>query len=361
MTTAATMNKRLPLSPETATADPLPARFAAWSAGLGLPAVQSITKLMGDASARQYFRVGFADGTTQILMLMPAGTASASEEISNFRGTLPEPPFVQIARVLSACGLPVPRIAHIHLPERWIVLEDLGDQLLATVVAAHGGRDRLAWYQRAIDLLVRLQQQTAGIDPATCVAFQRTFDAALLRWEFDHFWDYALMARGKAPSTEVRQRFERETGAITQAITDMPSGFTHRDFQSRNLMLRDGTLVMIDFQDALVGAYVYDLVALLRDSYVELPATELDQLVGYYAQATGRDAQAVRLDFDLVTVQRKMKDAGRFVYIDQVKGNPGFLPFIPASLRYVKAALERLPQHVHLLEALTPYVPEWSA
>ena len=210
-----------------------------------------------------------------------------------------------------------------------------------------------------MDVLVRLQQRMTGQDPTACVAFQRTFDAALLHWEFDHFWEFALVARGIMPPASVRQLFADCTHDMVQTIATMPHGFTHRDFQSRNLMLRGDEIVMIDFQDALVGPYIYDLVALLRDSYIALAAEEVDTLVAYYAQATDRAVPTTRHDFDLVTVQRKMKDAGRFVYIDQVKGNPNFLPFIPTSLQYVRAALLRLPEYAQFLEALTPYVPEW--
>ena len=100
---------------------------------------------------------------------------------------------------------------------------------------------------------------------------------------------------------------------------------------------------MIDFQDALQGPRQYDLVALLRDSYVELDRPSWRRCSTRYARALrgGRrtrrsTAGAFRRFFDLLTVQRKLKDAGRFEFIDRVKKNPSFLPHIPASLRYVR-------------------------
>ena len=125
-------------------------------------------------------------------------------------------------------------------------------------------------------------------------------------------------------------------------------------------MIKDGELKLLDFQDALRGPYVYDLVALLRDSYVELPAELVDELVTYFSERTERNAKTVRRDFDRMTVQRKLKDAGRFVYIDRVKGNPDFLQFIPSSLRYVRSALAQLPEGPALHDFLKPYVPEWQ-
>jgi hypothetical protein len=158
---------------------------------------------------------------------------------------------------------------------------------------------------------------------------------------------------------------DRAFDAIADALAGEPRGFTHRDYQSRNLMVLPGDeLAVIDFQDALLGPRAYDLVALLRDSYVELPPALVDEMIARWISAFAAaggprvDAAEFRRGFDLLTVQRKLKDAGRFVYIDRVKGNPGFLPFIPASLRYVREALGRRPDLAALQEVLARHVPE---
>src|SRR5262249_984311 len=111
-------------------------------------------------------------------------------------------------------------------------------------------------------------------------------------------------------------------------------GFVHRDYQSRNLMVREGAsgaeLVWIDFQDALLGPRVYDLVALLNDSYQTFDRGFVEARLDDFARTSGLD-EAARValgrEFDVVTVQRKLKDAGRFVFIDRVKKNPAFLPY----------------------------------
>jgi aminoglycoside/choline kinase family phosphotransferase len=161
---------------------------------------------------------------------------------------------------------------------------------------------------------------------------------------------------------------DRAFEGIAAALDAEPKGFTHRDYQSRNLMvLPSGEQAVIDFQDALLGPRQYDLVALLRDSYVELPPDLVDRMIRRYleklALAGGpRLAYApFRAVFDLLTVQRKLKDAGRFVFIDRVKRNPGFLPSIPASLRYVRDALARRPELAELQGLLARHVPELAA
>ncbi len=129
-------------------------------------------------------------------------------------------------------------------------------------------------------------------------------------------------------------------------------------------MVKDGELVVIDFQDALQGPRQYDLVALLRDSYVELERDFVDAMLDAYLVAFEKESgekiapAPFKTFFDLLTVQRKLKDAGRFEFINRVKGNPGFLVSIPASLRYVKTALDVQPELGDLRRIVAKYVPE---
>jgi len=105
-------------------------------------------------------------------------------------------------------------------------------------------------------------------------------------------------------------------------------------------------------------------VALLRDSYVALDQDFIARMVRHYLERTfalGGPALAeggFREVFDLLTIQRKLKDAGRFVYIDRVKGNPDFLRFVPAALRYAHEAFSRCPELEELHRVLARHVPE---
>ena len=137
--------------------------------------------------------------------------------------------------------------------------------------AARAGAGSHALYEHAIDQLARLRA-AAERRPADCIAFTRSFEYELYRWELDHFREWLLEAwKGAALSAPEREVVEREFDRIARALEAEPRGFTHRDYQSRNLMvLPSGEQAVIDFQDALLGPRQYDLVALLRDSYVEL-------------------------------------------------------------------------------------------
>jgi len=323
--------------------------------------VSSITKLHGDASYRTYYRAAIKDGSTYIVMQMPEGKQSVSEEITNFDGKHEELAFINVHKFFMRCELPVPAIVRDASADNILVLEDLGDTLMWNLVDDKPVETQKEWYTKAINLLILMQERTEAQKNDSCVAFKRSFDETLFNWEFDHFLEYGIEARlNKTLCEEDRATFDAFTRTISTKIRHFPYGFTHRDFQSRNLLLKDDKLYMIDFQDALMGPQVYDLVALLRDSYVSLPADLVQELVKYYASKRGFDEEKTLKKFDLVTVQRKLKDAGRFVFIDRVKGNPKFLPNIPTSLGYVKEAFSRLDDCKDLYEMLKKYVPEWQ-
>ena len=335
-----------------------------------------VRRLAGHASLRSYWRVGEppardppgaagpgAPLRSHVVMVLPAD--AGPEEV--VKGGPPAVnPFVDVQRYLRLLGMRVPEIVAFYQDDPQgglMVLEDLGDEMLETRLVAGAPPEPL--YRAAVDQLARLRA-SAERSPHRSVASTRRFDFDLYLWELHHFRQWLLEDwKGAALSPPERAEVDRHFAGIARALDAEPKGFTHRDYQSRNLMvLPTGELAVIDFQDALLGPRQYDLVALLRDSYVELPAALVERLVGRYldrfAEAGGPRLEAGRFRqvFDLLTVQRKLKDAGRFVYIDRVKGNPDFLRWIPASLRYVREALGRLPDLAGLQEVLARHVPE---
>jgi len=320
-----------------------------------------VKRLAGHASMRSYWRVG-----SHVVMVLPPD--AKPEEITK-GGTPGVDPFIDVQRFLHRLGARVPEILAFFGDDPLgglMVLEDLGDEMLETRLLAGDRPEPL--YERAVDQLAGIRaaaeiQQRAG---ASCVAFSRSFDRDLYLWELHHFREWLLEAwKGRTLSPAEREVVDREFERIARALDAEPKGFTHRDYQSRNLMvLPSGEQAIIDFQDALLGPRQYDLVALLRDSYVELPPDLVDRMIRRYLEqlALWRGPRLeygpFREVFDLLTVQRKLKDAGRFVFIDRVKKNPGFLPSIPASLRYVREAFARRPDLAELQDVLARHVPE---
>ena len=303
--------------------------------------VQALTPMPGGASTRQFVRVAFRDGRSAVGMFVPG--ADRPEESVHDVTARPRWPFLEIRDLLEQRGVRVPKLLGEDCEHGWLLVEDLGDETLAVRIATRPD-ERAALYTKAASDLARAQKALSGV-PAGSVVGGRSFDADLLYWELEHFREWGLDARGKRLSAPDRARFDAIAKRLAARIGAWPRGFTHRDYQSRNLMVVGGEIVWIDFQDALLGPRIYDMVALLRDSYQSFDAEFVDARLTDYADAAGLGAEerdTMRMEFDLVTIQRKLKDAGRFVFIDHVKGNPSFLPYIEPSLRAVRGALERV-------------------
>ncbi len=306
-------------------------------------AIVSVTPMPGGASTRSYLRVTTGERTA-IAMFVPD---AAPEEITNGAPTSARWPFLEVHELLLSRGVRVPVVLGESCSEGLLLIEDLGDETLAAFLERAPER-KVEVYKVAVTDLARAQNALESLPEGSVVA-GRAFDEKLLRWELDHFREWGLEARDRALPAGERAELDAAFDRLAQRIAAWPQGFVHRDYQSRNLMVLDHgstlDLVWIDFQDALLGPRVYDLVALLNDSYQSFDRAFVEARLDDYAAARGLDArgrEALGREFDVVTVQRKLKDAGRFIFIDQVKKNPAFLQYFEPSLAKVRGALERL-------------------
>lgn len=306
------------------------------------------TPMPGGASTRRYYRLSLPSGHSAVAMFVPEG--GKPEEVQKaHEGT--RWPFLEVRDLLESRGVEVPSVLAEDTAHGWLLIEDLGDDTLANWLLRNPG-DKPRLYSKAVVDLARAQCDLAVLPPGSVVA-SRTFNFDLLRWEIDHFREWGLDARGKPLAPADEKRWSELADKLAHRIADLPHGFVHRDYQSRNLMVTEAErgalrLVWIDFQDALLGPRVYDLVALLNDSYQEFDRAFVEARLDDYGAAAGLDADdrpRLKDEFDLVTVQRKLKDAGRFVFIDRMKQNPAFLKFVTPTIHKVDAALGRLAPH----------------
>jgi aminoglycoside/choline kinase family phosphotransferase len=305
----------------------------------------AVVPMPGGASTRRYFRVDLGNGASAIAMFVPD---ARPEEVTTAGTETARWPFLEVAALLAGRGVRVPVVHAESCDEGLLLIEDLGDETLAVFLENSPDR-KPEIYTAAVTDLARAQRALAEL-PAGSVVRTRAFDEALLRWELDHFREWGLDAIDKPLGEADLATWNTIADRLARRIASWPRGFVHRDYQSRNLMVkrRDGgaaELVWIDFQDALLGPAVYDLVALLNDSYQTFDRAFQEARLDEYAAASGLDrAGRERLgrEFDVLTVQRKLKDAGRFVFIDRVKKNPSFLPYFDPSIAKVRGALARL-------------------
>jgi len=319
-----------------------------------------VTKLRGDASTRSYFRVQVPTapaGTpaSVIVMQLPDNAFQSDEGGQQPNGA--RLPFLEVAELLASKGLPVPSVYVEDLDRGIIVLEDLGDLTFEQQLRHTPREEWPRLYEGAIDLLADLHERCADL-PATSIVSQRSFGRELLEWELDHFREWGLEAL-LGPLDAAQTATLREASAsIVREIEAMPYGFVHRDYQSKNLMVGStGALTLIDFQDALLGPRVYDLVALLCDSYVSLDLELQEPMIDRYAALRRIDPGPLHREFWHVTLHRKLKDAGRFIYIDRVRKNPNFLQWYPQSLVYVGRATSQIPTLAGLERVLGATIP----
>ena len=323
-------------------------------------------------SQRRYARVqththDANDPKSLILMLLPEPDAAPAEAGSIRVDRASDEPFIDVARWLEAAQVPAPRVLATDDRARAIWLNDLGRTDLDQALA-QGPLTQPDAYRKALNLLQ--QFQNAAAHPARpAFTDDRALDAKLLRWELEHYVEWRFERRLKLHlNAEERDALNTAFDYIVGALTSLPQTTVHRDFQSHNIMVLDsGELAIIDFQDALQGPIVYDAVALLRDSYIELPAPLLQQLVQQWAENASADAavnpRTLVQAFHIQTIQRKLKDTGRFDLFDIQQGKSGFLQYQPASVRYVQHAIQQLSaiEELHgLKRVLQQHEPLWN-
>ena len=294
---------------------------------------------MGDASTRLYFRAFYPSGQTAIIMVMPQ--AGLGEEDS----------FLQIREFLADHALPVPRLHEHDRNLGMVVLEDLGDDLLESVVARSSEDEIRVLYTQAVELLVKLRKATDGLTSG-CPAFERAFDVTKLMEEMDFFVTHFVRGlRRIEPSPAALATLYDFFTKICSLLAGEPRVFAHRDYHSRNLILHEGRLVMIDFQDARLGPAQYDLASLLRDSYVTVPHELVDKFLAEYfaaVPALGPDPsfERFRFVFDVMSLQRNIKALGTFGYQLSVMGNRRYLSAVPRTQAYVANTMGLHPSYL---------------
>ncbi len=311
-----------------------------------------VLPLTGDASTRRYFRV-LLGGEPSIVLALHDGPI-------DFEAMT----FVNVWRLLKAIPLPIPEIIGHSNALGVLALQDLGDVTLQAHLGAASRAEHSALYREAVTFVAELQRRGAEIEPAGYVPYTVAFDVEKLTWELQFFAKHFLEAyRGAQLSPAERDALAEEFGAIVEELAGEPRVLCHRDYHSRNLMLHDGRLYIIDFQDARLGPDTYDLASLLRDSYVDLPELTVDELVGYFlalkGEAAGIEAtREFRRRFDLMALQRNLKALGTFGYQTGVRGNPVYIQYIPRTLSYARDTLRRHDRFSRLRDVLATHLPE---
>jgi aminoglycoside/choline kinase family phosphotransferase len=309
-----------------------------------------VVPLTGDASDRRYFRVLIPQEPSQVLAVHPGPI--------DFEAL----PFVNVARLLSAMPVPVPRILAHSDALGIIALQDLGDVTLQAHLGAASPAEHAALYRQAVTFINTLQRRGAELASPTYLPYGIAFDVEKLTWELQFFVKHFLEAYRGAVLTEAsRAALAKEFAAIAGELAAEPRVLCHRDYHSRNLMLHEGSLYIIDFQDTRMGPDTYDLVSLLRDSYVDFTEAQVEELIAFFLaqrhDPPGGEAE-FRRRFDLMALQRNIKALGTFGFQTTSRQNTVYIQYIPRTLNYVRANLSRYARFEPLRGLLAEHLEE---
>jgi len=283
-----------------------------------------VTPLAGDASFRRYFRLIQGQKTYVVMDAPPE-----KEQII---------PFINISNALAKSGIHTPAVHAFEANQGFVLLEDLGDQLLLNALTP-ARADSL--YKAAMSTLVKIQQ-CPTTDPAL-----PAFDKPFMLQEIALFRDWFLDAWLALPLNAAEEALlENSFNWLSDELVKQPQVFIHRDYHSRNLIVTNENtpidLGVIDFQDAMRGPFTYDLVSLLKDCYIQWPRKQIITWLGYFYQQLSTDwtlADFTRA-FDLCGLQRHLKVLGIFCRLHLRDKKSAYLRDLPLTFNYVLACLE---------------------
>jgi len=314
--------------------------------------VQRVEPLTPDASERRYFR----------LFPMERKWGGSVVAMCLAEPELGESAFENIQRYLLRSGLPVPQIYLYDRSLGVMLLEDLTDTSLESYVSGVSEREFVSVYKSALDICLDFEFLCKR-ESSSCVAFSLVFDYDKLMWEFDFFIRHMIMGlNGVCLSNSEIEELKSLFAPVLRVLTSEPTVFAHRDFHSRNIMVKNGKLRIIDFQDARLGPCQYDLASLLRDSYVQFSDAVLDELMDYYFREKEKrhkpvlDRVKFRKVFDYMSIQRNLKAVGTFSFQVSAKKNLKFDRWIVPTIRYVKNNLAKYPELECFAHVLGKYV-----
>ncbi|HUF89846.1 MAG TPA: RNase adapter RapZ [Gemmatimonadota bacterium] len=317
----------------------------------------AVVAVAGDGSQRTYHRLFARDGSTSIGAFGPDPDENRA--------------FLSFSRAFRGIGLPVPEI---HATDEaagvWIE-EDLGETTLFSVLDEARARADGAFpesvlpvYRRVLELLPRFQVDgDAAVDYA--VAHPRAaFDRQSILWDLNYF-KYHFLKLARIPFHEAR--LERDFDALAALLLEAPAEhFLYRDFQSRNVMVRDGAPWFIDYQGGRRGALQYDVASLLYDAKADLPETVRDTLLAHYLDALGEriaiDREAFRRQYRGFVLIRIVQAMGAYGYRGFFERKPRFLQSVPYAAANIRRLIdEGLPVELPELEAaFRGIVEEWA-
>lgn len=297
-----------------------------------------VFSLAGDASNRRYYRIVQGNQSWVLMRWDPY-------DPNNY-------PFLSVQQHFKKHNVHVPEIIFQSPKEGLILLEDLGDLTLERKFWENLNQESsLDFYKMALDEILKIHFDCTK-DKTDCTAFKMKFDTEKFLWEMNYGKEHLLSGLLKFPFTD--QQNKELTKIFTEIcmILDLePKYISHRDYHSRNLMLKLDKMHVIDFQDARLGPIQYDLVSLFKDSYVDMREDISKHLIEYYLEkAESHLPQNFSLEhfeyiYELQSIQRCFKACGSFASFYNTRSDKRYLKYLNGTLKKVMKSLHQFPQY----------------
>ncbi len=291
-------------------------------------------QLAGDASSRKYYRIVF-DNQSRVLMFW-----EPFEDPVNY-------PFLNVQAHFAKVDVRVPKV-EAAAPELGVVLlEDLGDLTLERKFWENQNQAQaLPFYFQAVDEIIKIHYLASKPSKPQSVCQTTMFDTAKFMWEMNYAREHFLEKVGGIKLNDADQKsLQKEFLKICELLDQQPKFVCHRDYHSRNLMLKLGRVYVIDFQDARTGPIQYDLVSLVHDSYVQLWPESMEAIIQDYkdkAEECGPKG-CIRADFEEIfkvqVIQRCFKACGSFTSFYNMRNDTRYLKYIKHTATLVSQTL----------------------
>lgn len=299
----------------------------------------SILPLAGDASNRRYYRI-IKDQHSSVLMRWEPF------DPSNY-------PFLSVLNHFQTNSVQVPEVIELSPADGLVLLEDLGDLTLERKFWENQNQEYvIPFYQLAVDELIKIHYLATDRKNLDCTAFKIKFDTEKFLWEMNYGKENLIQGVLKySLSDSVASELQGIFRDICTRLDVEPKRIAHRDYHSRNLMIKLGRMGVIDFQDARLGPIQYDLVSLLKDSYVDLSPNSSAQILDDYLEKAKPNLPKnfSREKFDLVyeiqSIQRCFKACGSFASFYHQRGDRRYLKYLLPTLKRVLQSLEAFPEY----------------
>lgn len=306
---------------------------------IGTPDYECL-QLAGDASTRKYYRIVFENQSRVLMSWEPFEDPAAY-------------PFLNVQNHFSKVDVRVPKVEGIAPELGVVLLEDLGDLTLERKFWENQNQTlALPYYSQAVDEIIKIHFLASKPSSPASICQKTEFDTAKFMWEMNYAREHFLEKVGGVKLSDSDQKkLQAEFLDVCETLHKQPKFVCHRDYHSRNLMLKLGRIYVIDFQDARLGPIQYDLVSLVHDSYVRLSPDSVQQIKNDYvekAKSVGPKG-VIRPDFEdmfkLQIIQRCFKACGSFTSFFNMRNDTRYLKYVKHTAALVENTVNEVGRH----------------